>query len=231
MSLYLYLLCGEVFADLIRNNKEIKGIPIGDSEAKISQYADDTNLFSRYEKQSLDGIIHVFRIIQDNLGLKVNYDKTNIYRIGSIRNSAARLYTQKTFRWENSAINVLGIDISCNRDEVVRLNYDKVLKNITKVVELWENRNLSLIGKVLTVNVLMGSHFVYKLSALQGPTDEQIGQFNDLITKYIWNGKRPKINRNILMGKKEQGGLKLIDIKKKRCVTKNAMGKSYYRLE
>ncbi len=106
MSPYLYLLCGEIFANLVRNNQEIKGIPIGDREAKISQYADDTNLFSMYDKHSLDGIIHIFRIIEDSLGLKVNYDKTNIYRIGSIRNSVARLYTQKTFRWEISAIKV-----------------------------------------------------------------------------------------------------------------------------
>ena len=64
MSPYLYLLCGEIFANLVRNNQEIKGIPIGDREAKISQYADDTNLFSMYDKHSLDGIIHIFRIIE-----------------------------------------------------------------------------------------------------------------------------------------------------------------------
>ncbi len=215
LSPYLYLLCGEIFANLIRKSKDVKGIPIGDTEAKISQYADDTNLFSMYEKSSLDGIISIFKKIEDSMGLKINYDKTNIYIIGSIRDSLAKLYTQKSFKWENAAINVLGIDISCDNDEVVKLNYDKVLKNISKIVELWENRNLSLIGKVLVVNTLMGSHFVYKLSALESPSDDQKKQFNDIITNYIWNRKRPKIKRNILVGKKDQGGLKLVDIEKK----------------
>ena len=47
-----------------------------------------------FDKSSLDGIVEIFDIIERNMGLKVNYDKTNIYRIGSIRNSLAKLYTQ-----------------------------------------------------------------------------------------------------------------------------------------
>ena len=215
MSPYLFLLCGEIFANLVRNSQKIKGIPILDTEARISQFADDTSLFSLYDKTSLDGIIEIFGIIEENMGLRVNYDKTNIYRIGSIRNSNAKLYTQKNFKWESKPINVLGVDISHQTNVVISKNYDKVLNNIKEVVSLWENRHLSLIGKILVVNTLMGSHFVYKLSALQGPHEDQIKAFNELILKYIWNGKRPKINKDILTGKKEQGGLKLVDIEKK----------------
>ncbi len=138
MSPYLYLLCGEIFANLVRNSNKIKGIPLCDSEIRISQYADDTNLFSMFDKSSLDGIIEIFDIIEKNMGLKVNYNKTNIYRIGSIRNSLAKLYTQRNFRWESAPINVLGVDISHHDDVVVKQNYDQVLNNIKEVLSLWQ---------------------------------------------------------------------------------------------
>ncbi len=215
MSPYLYLLCGEIFANLVRNSNKIKGIPLCDSEIRISQYADDTNLFSLYDKSSLDGIVEIFDIIEKSMGLKVNYDKTNIYRIGSIKNSLAQLYTQRNFRWESAPINVLGVDIAHSDDIVIKRNYDQVLDNIKEVFSLWENRNLSLLGKVLVVNSLMASHFVYKLSALRSPTTDQMDEFNKLIVNYVWNSKQPKIKFDILKGKKNQGGLKLVDIQKK----------------
>ena len=45
ISPYLFLLCAEILGNLIRNNKNIKGIIIERMEYKISQYADDTSLF------------------------------------------------------------------------------------------------------------------------------------------------------------------------------------------
>ena len=45
LSVYLFLLVAETLANKLRENKEIKGISIGDSEVKISQLADDTTIF------------------------------------------------------------------------------------------------------------------------------------------------------------------------------------------
>ena len=44
ISPYLFLLCVEILATMIRQNKNIKVILIGETEYKISQYADDTEI-------------------------------------------------------------------------------------------------------------------------------------------------------------------------------------------
>ena len=44
ISPYIFILCAEIFAEYIRKCKNIKGICIGDTECKISQLADDTNI-------------------------------------------------------------------------------------------------------------------------------------------------------------------------------------------
>ena len=44
MSPYLFVLCAEIEGILIRNNNDINGITIVDTEFVSSQYADDTTL-------------------------------------------------------------------------------------------------------------------------------------------------------------------------------------------
>jgi hypothetical protein len=50
---YLFILCAEILAILIKQNKNIKGICINNTEYKISQYADDTSLALDGSPQSL----------------------------------------------------------------------------------------------------------------------------------------------------------------------------------
>ncbi len=149
LSPYLFLVGAEIFAILMRKNTQIKGIQLNNYEYKLTQYADDTNIFTLFETNSLKSIIDMFAILQKQTGLKVNYEKTNIYRIGSLRHSSAKLYTQKTFKWVTNPITVLGTYISNDPAEVLELNYNAILNKIVKITELWGNRELSLIGKLL----------------------------------------------------------------------------------
>ena len=42
---YLYLLCGQVLSDQLKQNPNVKGIQVYDVTALLSQFADDTTLF------------------------------------------------------------------------------------------------------------------------------------------------------------------------------------------
>ena len=52
ISPYLFILCAEILSVRIRNNKNIKGIKIDNTEIKFSQYADDSSAFLDGSKQS-----------------------------------------------------------------------------------------------------------------------------------------------------------------------------------
>ncbi len=212
LSPYLFVICAEIFADLIRDNKNIKGIKINDKEIKLSQYADDTNIFSLFEANSLNNIIAIFDYIHRNTGLKVNYDKTSIYRIGSLKHSEATLYTQKHFKWVNHPITVLGVEITNEKNELLELNYDSVFNSIEKIAQLWTNRDLSLAGKIITANTLMSSLFVYKLSCLDSPNPSHYEKYKKIIRSFIWNDKTPKIAYDTLVAHPKDGGFKLIDL-------------------
>ena len=38
--------------------------------------------------------------------------------------------------------------------------------------------------------------------------------FEELITDFIWNGRKPKLKLKTLQGRKKDGGLRLVDLKK-----------------
>jgi len=54
ISPYIFILCAEIMALKIRQNKNIRRINIDDEEFLLSQFADDTSLILDGTNQSLD---------------------------------------------------------------------------------------------------------------------------------------------------------------------------------
>ena len=86
---------------------------------------------------------------------------------------------------------------------------------VKSISQLWGNRHLSLMGKKLVINTLMGSLFPYILSVLPLLNQENIDTFENYISVFLWNSKKPKISLNVLKSSRESGGMKLFDLKKK----------------
>ena len=72
---------------MIRNNYIIRGIIIDNKEYKISQYADDTQLFLNGSENSLREALDVLQKFYEMSGLKINVEKTKAIWIGSLSNS------------------------------------------------------------------------------------------------------------------------------------------------
>ena len=59
ISPYLFILCVEILATMIREDKNIKGISTGETEHKISQYADDTEIMLEGDRNSFERTIKI----------------------------------------------------------------------------------------------------------------------------------------------------------------------------
>lgn len=211
----LFILLAEVLSIQIRKNTNIKGVTLGDTERKLTQFADDMTLFLKFEKHTILTFEDTLTAFEEATSLKVNYDKTALYRVGSLANTCARIFTRKPFLWTNGPIKVLGIDIMNDTQSMHRCNLQDLLKSMQRRCELWKYRGISLMGKIVVVNSLCASLFVYRLSVLGFMSKDQIRYFNDNIRQFLWNGSRPKIALEKLHNPKEYGGLKLVDIRAK----------------
>ena len=185
----VFLLVSEILAIKLRKNANIKGIKIGQTEALLSQFADDMDLYLPFDKVILDEVCKTLDIVQSNTGLTVSYEKTTMYRIGSIANTNAKIYTIKPIQWSNDSINTLGIDLYYDK---LDRNFESVICKMKAIANLWYFRTLTLYGKILIVNALMSSLFVYKLQIIHDIDDKIFETIDQIIQDFIWGGKKAK---------------------------------------
>lgn len=230
ISPFLAICCLEVLAIQIRENAKIKGITVKEIIHKLIQFADDLNLLLEYDVESLEELARTFDLFEESTGFKINYNKTSVYRIGSLKNSNAKLYTTKELNWTNEPVRVLGVMVGCDQKGCTQINFEQIMSKVQNTCKLWENQNLSLMGKVLVVNTLIGSLFVHKLSTIRKLSKQQIDTVNRIINEFIWGkGKRAKMKISMLQNAKEFGGLKLLDIARKDIAFKAQWVANYKR--
>ena len=212
LSPYLFILCAEVLAKSMRDNEEIKGFNIGTKKFKIKQYADDTQIFSQFNGVSLNAIIETFDNFANASGLLINYDKTEVLRIGSLKNTFDQLTTEPELKWTSGPLTVLGIKISAELTAISERNLEPIIEKIEYIVKIWSQRKLTLIGKVTIIKSLLESQLIYRLSVLPSPPIEYLKRIDKILFSFLWNNKPHKICKDIITQSKEQAGLSMTDI-------------------
>ena len=210
-----FLVVAELLAIAIRGNSEIRGLFVKEVLHLLNQFADDLDLFLEYNEGNLREVLNVFQEFQKNTGFALSYDKTTLYRIGSLKKSQAKLYCGEQFKWTGDSINVLGVSIHQNTTDLIRHNIDPIISKCEQTLNKWSNRTLSLYGKIQVINSLIASQLVYKLSVLPELPETYVKRLNELSEKFLWNGHRPKIPISVLQAMPEEGGLKLVNFKTK----------------
>ena len=205
---YLFLLCGEVMSIEIKARENIKGITVYDFEQILSQFADDTQLFAE-NIETVNEYSKTLDVVYTHTGLRVNYEKSSIHCIGGAKQCQTEV--TQNFVWSNDAPVILGVNTGLDRN----IAFDEITNKVKNICGKWMNRSLTLMGKVLLVNSLMGSLYVYKMFVYANPDETYINRFENVINNFLWGGKRPKIKQCTLQGHKNKGGLGLTNMRAK----------------
>ena len=187
----------EIMAHKLRNNEKIKGVTIGKIEYLISQFADDTDLYLTFEQETINEVFSTLTGIEANTGLRVSYEKTTMYRIGSITDSNAKMFTTRKVNWSNDYVNTLGVDLF-NDPEKREANITDIINKMKVVSNIWYYRNMSLSGKIVVINTLMASLYVYRMQVLPVISENMIHEIEAEILHFLWRNKKPKIPLRIL---------------------------------
>ena len=214
-SCYGFLIIIEFLAIMLRENKKIEGVKIGHMTNLLEMFADDITIFMQNNAREWCAIRDTISKFEQMSGLKVNYDKTLIYRLGSAKNSVAKFYSRTSIQWTDDSVELLGIKVTESEEKMKQINIKPVFSKIKAVLDIWKMYNLSLIGKILVINTLIASTLTYKMSVLPLLGKEYYKEFNQIIENFLWNGKKAKIPLKILQGNKDEGGFMLFDIEKR----------------
>ena len=215
ISPHIFNLCGQIFANILEHNNKIDGITAHGLFILLAQFADDTNLFLKASDKTLREVTRSLALAEKNLGLRVNYQKTTIYRLGSLVKINATYYTQAGYRWSDPPVDILGIHITTNFKMMAEINLTPLLDTARNRIALWSRRNLSLTGRVLIINTFIESLFVYRFSVLPHVSEDFFAEMQQMINSYVWRSKRAKINFDIMKQPKMNGGLRLVDLHNK----------------
>ena len=191
-------------------------------EYMLSQYADDMSVATLSDESSVKTVFEKLEWFRRNTGFQLSYEKTTIYRLGSIHNTNAMYYAESGVQWTNDPVSILGIKVGYNEDNRSNtdLNYEPLFQRIQAILSSWRCRNLSLFGKVSIINTLVASLFVYKMQVLEALPTALIIKFEKEMCSFIWNGNKPKISMATLKTSKKCGGLALVDLAKKDAALK-----------
>ena len=155
LSSYIFIICAEFFANKIRNNKKIKGIKVGYSEHKISQYTDDTSIFLDGSEKSLNELLKELEDFAIISGRTVNFEKTQLVWIGSRKFDTNSIKTKWKLLWGKQSFKLLGINFNTDLTKLIEENFTPKIQALETVIKQWERRSLTPLGKTTAIKVLM----------------------------------------------------------------------------
>lgn len=220
LSPYLFILCIEILAIKIRNNPDISGLFPNGKEIKLTMYADDAIFFIKPTQSTLEGLIRELNTFSKISGLKPNFAKCNILRIGTLKDTNFILNSSVPVKWINGDVNLLGIHLPDNFKEIVKFNYERRMEKADRILQPWRGNSLTIQGKVTLINTLVIPQFTHLLMLLPSPSMKFFKHFEQKMFKFIWNNKQDKIKRQYLYNSYDNGGLNLKNLRMMDCSLK-----------
>ena len=205
ISALLFILVVEIMSNSIRKNSKILGIKLGNKEVKISQLADDTTLFLN-DLTSVSNLFDFLDYFGKCSGLKLNKSKTEAIWLGS---NIGQNETPLNLKWNEGFFKCLGIWFHTNTHLMIKKNYQERLTNLQKLLQHWQQRMLSLKGKITVLWSIALPQLLYVTSVLHTPL-WVIEEADKLMFKFLWSNKKPHVKRTTIISNIPEGGLKMV---------------------
>uniref|UniRef100_A0A3Q3AUI9 Reverse transcriptase domain-containing protein n=1 Tax=Kryptolebias marmoratus TaxID=37003 RepID=A0A3Q3AUI9_KRYMA len=210
LSPLLFALSLEPLAQKIRQHPSVLPILVKGTEHRISLYADDILLYIGDTGSSLTHLLSVFDLFGSISGYKINWSKSSLLHLGSIIPTSPLPSSIPVV----SHFKYLGIDISPSIFHIASHNFQRAFNLIEKDLQRWSKLPNSLQARVsiIKMDILPRVNFYSSMIPLAPPRGYW-DRLHSLISKFIYNGKKPRLKLRTLQRDKTLGGLGLPNFK------------------
>ena len=204
----LFALVIEPLAIALRQHTDIIGIRRGETEHRVSLYADDMLLYIKNPSHSLPKVLNLLKAFGTISSYKINFEKSEAMPIGSeIRQSYTDLHP---FKISYDKFKYLGIWITRSFKDLYKANFQVQLSKLKQDLAKWELLPHSLGGRINTIKMNVFPKFLYLFQCLPiFLTKSFFKNLNSQISTFIWNKKPPRLKQRILQRPRSAGGLAL----------------------
>ncbi|CAG2241721.1 unnamed protein product [Mytilus edulis] len=114
----------------------------------------------------------------------------------------------------DEVLQLLGIWVGKNKTLCEKLNWEGKVQSITKLLNFWKMRHLTLHGRVSVISALLMSKLWYTLMVVNIPEKYCI-LIKKKCLEFLWNNKPPLVAYEVIINKVVDGGLNFPDIMQK----------------
>ena len=205
LSVYLFLLCVEIMACMVRENKDITGLVMNGNEHKVKQFADDCTCTLKCER-SVHNLIKTINIFSNVSGLKLNLEKSLLFYLGPWRNRKTTIMDMEVAK---DTFNMLGICVGRDRGDKSAVNFTSKIDKMSKKFQIWSQRQLTIVGRNLVSKTFGVSNLIYSLSQSDCELSV-ITKAQSVLNSFIWKQKPAKVKHSAMISDKTS--LRTVDI-------------------
>ena len=219
-SPYLFIIAVELMSIKLRfssNIDDLTILPYNTKVPRLYQYADDTTLFLKSEND-LESALTIIDNFGNISGLKLNRKKSVILPIGGFKRD---YLSASAVRWLNDDefIKITGVYFGSKLEaSKIYLNWKNKINDMIRTINRWNQRNISLYGKIIICKTFLLSKINYIIQSLSLPS-EVLDDIDRMLFKFIWQKKYTnkrtfeKVKRIIMCKNIKEGGLSMISIR------------------
>jgi hypothetical protein len=221
----IYNICAQILIFKIELSEDIRKLPIFNPDpinlqnidanfnlesnletTKNESFADDSTTFTYCEYGDLYALKTILESFAAISGLKCNFEKTTVVRIGDCTSDVDPRILELGFDFSSSC-KLLGFQVTNNGDLHTE-NLNSLKKKVTNTINFWKIFHLSLSGKITVIKSAVYPILNYFLSILD-PDPAWLADIGKIIEDFVSSGMN--IAKNRFYADPENGGLGLFN--------------------
>lgn len=219
MSCLLYNFAIEPLGEMIRKTR-LKGIKIENNGQILVHMFTDNTLVYLDKQDKMERLNKVLKTFCRASTAKVNIEKTEYLPVGE--NDFRKKVIEERIWGKNQieigpriikdskSMRTLGSWVGNEKND--RIQWEKIMENQQKVINMWSKMNLSYRGKELVLKALIQFKATYLMTVNGLPKDIK-DKMKRMYKEFIWDNKKALMSWEQIIAPRDKGRLRVPDIK------------------